>query len=440
MRASPLFATTAEKFEEHCVVWAARGVLRPIQLLIAAPSILFLAALAAMLLRPSDVRFYEIDRVAFAALLLAVVARSIVLRRSIVVLERASWPMMGLVLLALADVASQPFDYETWSLLASKLIVPFVLFHLASSVFTGERQLRQFELFSLMILAYLSFTAIAFLCGARWLIFPRFILDESLGIQADRARGPMLQAVANGVSLNLLGLLALHAYRRRLLRGPALAVLLPSVPIAILATMTRAVWLSFAGSVMVLIFFSNSRALRRVGITAVLVVVAGLAAVLSSSALRGSLGDRLEERGPVEFREAVYAGGWGMFLQRPWTGWGFHQMPSELPRFVSGYNQKQLYPHNTYLELLGEHGLLGLALYVWLMWEMWRLSRGKIPASERNGFLDSQFHRLWPILLAIYWVNAAVVVMSYQFVNGLLFAMAGMLAAQNRRAECHSSC
>jgi len=32
------------------------------------------------------------------------------------------------------------------------------------------------------------------------------------------------------------------------------------------------------------------------------------------------------------------------------------------------------------------------------------------------------------------------VVMSYQFVNGLLFTMAGMLAAQRRRAEGVASC
>ena len=110
---------------------------------------------------------------------------------------------------------------------------------------------------------YLSFTAIAFLSGAHSLIFPRFILDESLGFHADRARGPLLQAVANGVTLNILGLLALHAYQRGSVRGVKIAVLLASVPIAILATMTRAVWLSFAGTVIVLIFLSENRALRR---------------------------------------------------------------------------------------------------------------------------------------------------------------------------------
>jgi O-antigen ligase len=109
-------------------------------------------------------------------------------------------------------------------------------------------------------------------------------------------------------------------------------------------------------------------------------------------------------------------------------------MPSELPRYVTVYSEKVLYPHNTYLELLVEHGVVGLALYVWLMWELWRLGRGAIPASEKNGFLDARFHHLWPTLLCVYWVNAATVVMSYQFVNSLLFTIAGMLAAQRRRA------
>ena len=108
-------------------------------------------------------------------------------------------------------------------------------------------------------------------------------------------------------------------------------------------------------------------------------------------------------------------------------------MPAELARHVSGYKQRVLYPHNTYLEILVEHGLLGIALYAWLMWEIWRLGRGAIPLDERHGFLDSQFHSLWPLLLGVYWVNAAFVVMNYQFVNGLLFTMAGMLAAQRRR-------
>jgi O-antigen ligase len=338
--------------------------------------------------------------------------------------------MLGLTLLALASVAGHSFDSESWSLIAAKFIVPFALFHLAALVFSEERVLQQVELFALLVLAYLSFTAIAFLVGATGLIFPRFILDGSLGYHVDRARGPLLQAVANGVSLNLLGLLALHAYERRRVRGLRAVLLIGAVPIAILATMTRAVWLTFAATMGVVMVRSQNRCVRRACVG--LMVAAGvmLLVVLSISEVRNAMADRLEERGPVDFRRAVYAGAWDMFLERPLTGWGVNQMPSELARHVSGYKERELYPHNTYLELLVEHGVVGLALYVWLMWEMWA-----IPRAERHGFLDSQFHALWPALLGVYWVNAALVVMNYQFVNGLLFSMAGMLAAQGRRAE-----
>jgi len=123
-----------------------------------------------------------------------------------------------------------------------------------------------------------------------------------------------------------------------------------------------------------------------------------------------------------------------MFLEKPLTGWGVNRMPEELARHVSGYKERELYPHNTYLELLVEHGIVGLALYAWLMWEILRLGRGQVAPAEGSGFLNQQFHSLWPILLGVYWSNAAVVGMNYQFVNGLVFSMAGMLAAQQHRA------
>jgi len=413
--------------------------LLPLRLLTAAPPFLFLTALTAMLLRHPDVQFYEIDRVAFGLLVIGVIARAVVLRQPLLAIDRIIWPMAALTLYAVATVATQPFDHETWSLLASKFIVPFTLFHLAKLVFTDESGFRQFEIFAVLVLAYLSFTAIAFLVGARELIFPKFILDESLGFHADRARGPLLQAVANGVSLNVLGLLALHAYRRKTVRGIAMLLLLASVPVAILATMTRAVWLSFAASVVAAMVACRRRMILRVCVVGA-VVTALIVVVILSTQLGGALSDRFEERGPVDYRAAVYAGGWSMFLERPFFGWGFHSMPEELPRYVSGYKEKVLYPHNTYLELLVELGVVGLALYMWLMWELWKLGRGAIPANEKDGFLNGEFHRLWPILLAVYWANAAMVVMSYQFVNGLLFTMAGMLAAQRRRAERPAAC
>lgn len=421
----------------------ARSIIIPLRiicLLLNWPAILFLLMLTAMLLRHPDVSFYEIDRVAFAVLVLSVVARAVVVRKPLCHIERATWPMLGLLLLAIAGLTGHPFEQETWSLAAAKFIVPFALFHLAGTVFSTEHALRQFETLALVVLGYLNFTAIAFLLGATWLIFPHFILDPSLGYHVDRARGPLLQAVANGVSINILGLLALHAFCRGRIKRLTAIVLLGSIPLAVLATMTRAVWLSFAGTVVVLALRSRNRVLRRICLALAVGGLIAVLAVMSYPTWRNALKDRLQERGPVDFRSAVYKAGWQMFLEKPLTGWGVNQMPAELARHVSGYKERLLYPHNTYLELIVEHGIIGLAFYAWLMWELWQLRRTPKEGLAKDEYLNQPFHSLWPVVLAVYFVNASLVVMNYQFVNGLLFTLAGMLAAQPRRiAACASS-
>src|ERR1700689_278948 len=89
-------------------VWAGQAVLRPLQALMATPSLLFLAALTAMLLRHPDVAFYEIDRVAFGLLVVGVVGHALVARQRLFVMDRASSPMGALTVLAIASVCGQP--------------------------------------------------------------------------------------------------------------------------------------------------------------------------------------------------------------------------------------------------------------------------------------------------------------------------------------------
>ena len=440
MNAVSATAPSEARIPSAFVAGVTRVLVRPLQLLVSVPSLLFLAALTAMLFSHPDVPFHELNRLTFGLLLLGVVGRAVILREKAFRLERASWAMAALTAVVLLSMIGRPLDRESWSVFAAKYLFPFTLFHLAQTVFADEEEFRKLEVFAAFVLAYLSFTSIAFLVGARELVFPAFILDPSLGHHADRARGPFLQAVANGVSLNILGLIAFHGYQRGSLKGAKSLLLLASVPVAILATMTRAVWLSFAGSVLAVLFLSRNARLRVAFIAVMVVAVLGFGAVMATTELGTSLGDRLEESGPVDYRKAVYAGGWEMFLEHPLTGRGFHQMPADLPKYVTEYKAKVLYPHNTYLEVLVENGLLGLALYCWLMWELWRLGIGVIPERDENGFLNREFHAIWPILLAVYWVNAAVVVMSYHFVNGILFSLAGMLSAQQRRAVSESAC
>jgi O-antigen ligase len=120
-----------------------------------------------------------------------------------------------------------------------------------------------------------------------------------------------------------------------------------------------------------------------------------------------------------------------VFLQKPLNGWGARAMQAELSNRITEFRQDEYFFHNTYLEVLVQYGLVGLALYIWVFIDLFRVARNN--AFESNGgFLDRQFRSLWPVILLVYVVNSMFVVMNYQFVNGYLFTLAGMMAAQNR--------
>src|SRR5229473_739451 len=407
-------------------LWRVAGLLlRPLHLGLAFPSILYVAAMTVFLFRPPDLFSFYADRIAFGILVFFVALRTMALRDKIPFFAALSLPMLGLTALAVFRALREPFDAQTWSIIASKFIVPFALFHLAVLVFRGASQRRHFEVFAIFALAYLVFTAIAFLADAHSLIFPRFILDQNLGFHADRARGPFLQAVANGVSLNILGLLviALPQERKTLVK-----LLWLVLPLAVLATMTRAVWISFAVSTVALGFRVGERRLRHACLgLAIAGLLVSLTVGLGNSSLTNALRDRTAERGPVEARMAVYDAAWGMFQERPLTGWTAGGMYSELARRMQGYHLRSFYVHNTYLSLLIEFGIPGLALYGILFFNLFRLGQTGIVADESPPI--SALRKIWPILLCVYLFNALFVDMAYQFVTGLMFTVAGMLCS-----------
>src|SRR5450631_573004 len=167
-------------------LWRAAGLLlRPLHFGLAFPSILYVAAMTVFLFRPPDLFSFYADRIAFGILVFFVALRTMALRDKIPFFAALSLPMLGLTALAVFRALREPFDAQSWSIIASKFIVPFALFHIAALVFRGASQRRHFEVFAILAFAYLVFIAIAFLADARSLIFPRFILDESLGFHAD---------------------------------------------------------------------------------------------------------------------------------------------------------------------------------------------------------------------------------------------------------------
>jgi O-antigen ligase len=423
--------STAIRRPVPSVEWLEAATFRPLHFLLSWPALLYFTTLTAMLFRPPDLHFYDLDRIALALLIGVVGLRALLLRQLLPVSGPITLPLLGLMLVAMVKLLSGAYQAEAWSTFAAKWAIPFLFYHLAQWVFEDGKSFRQFEIFLLIVLAYLSLTAVFFLIGANSLVFPSFILDENLGIHADRARGPFLQAVANGVAITILGLIAVDSYRRGRLRGILAVMFMLFVPVAVLATKTRSVWIAFSGSVLILLVFSSSQRIRRACAYLTIAALLSVSAACVAYWQNASLGARLEERSPIEFRLSLYRAGWEMFQQKPLFGWPADAIQPELAKRVDGFHQEEFFFHNSYLEVAVNYGLMGLVLYLWVFIDLFRVGRKTIVPG--NHFLDAKFRALWPVLVGVYLLNASFVVMNYQFVNGLLFTLAGILAAQNRR-------
>jgi len=130
--------------QEEGLLWQASEVLlRPLHLALNFPAALYVAALAIFLFKPPDLDLGHADRIAFGALCFLAALRALALRERLPFVAGVSLPMFGLVALAALRAWRGPFEAQTWSVAASKFIVPFVLFHLAILVFRGARERAQ---------------------------------------------------------------------------------------------------------------------------------------------------------------------------------------------------------------------------------------------------------------------------------------------------------
>ena len=121
---------------DNSQLWRAVGLLlRPLHLGLAFPSIIYFGAMTIFLFRPPDLFSFYADRIAFGVLVFFVMLRTLALRDPIPFFWGLSLPMLGLTALAVLRALREPFDAQMWSIIASKYIVPFAMFHMAVVVF-----------------------------------------------------------------------------------------------------------------------------------------------------------------------------------------------------------------------------------------------------------------------------------------------------------------
>jgi O-antigen ligase len=248
-------------------------------------------------------------------------------------------------------------------------LIPFLSFLLAPLVFDTPRR-RTILLGVLAVCgAYLSLTALAEATGAHALVWPPYIVDPSVGIHADRARGPFVEAGALGLALWGCGVAALvlaSAPPRPWLRPAGLVVAALCV-LGVLFSLTRADWV--AASLSVVVTLVATAELRRFIVPAILACVLLVAGALATVPnLSHRVRQREQTQSPVWDRLNSDAAALRMIEARPLLGFGWDSFRETSPPY---YRIAATYPltsvgilHNVFLSNAAELGLIGT--FAWL--------------------------------------------------------------------------
>jgi O-antigen ligase len=380
-----------------------------------------------------------VDRVVIVTGIITVLVRSFVVADAPrVQVRRVHWVLALLILYAVGsavwtDTLSQ--HQATFELLDRLGLVPFLLYLVAPAAFATERQ-RTILLGTLAVVgAYLGATAFFEMIGPHRLVFPSYILNPALGIHDGRARGPFLEAGADGLAMfccAVAAVMLLHRPRTRWVRWAVIAIAALCL-LGLVLTLTRQVWAGAAAGA--LLASIGSARLRRHLPAAVIagVVLVGGALVLVPS-LQAKLGARAVAQKPVWDRLNSDAAALRMVESRPLLGYGWGTFPRYSPHY---YHVAKTYPlsavtevHNVVLSNAAELGAIGLGL--WLL----GLTAAMVAPFRRRGPPSLEPWKLGLVAVAVAWfVQANFAPLAYAFDNYLPWLFAGIALGMPGTAE-----
>jgi putative inorganic carbon (HCO3(-)) transporter len=333
-----------------------------------------------------------------------------------------------------SSIAAHTFDLSKarFALLDRFGLVPFLMFCLAPLVFGRERQ-RRFLLGVLIAVgAYIGLVNFFEGVGLKGLVFPTYITDPAVGLHFGRARGPFVEAVADGLSLYMCAVAAaigITVWRKRWIRVVCVAVI-GLAALGVLFTLTRAVWIgAIAGTLVAMLVVPRA---RRWVLPVVLVgVVATMAVFLLVPGLESKASSRIDDQSPVWARYNTNSAALRMVEARPLFGFGWQTFPLVGTDYM---RQAERYPlagsaglevHNVFLSHAAELGLVG-----GLLWAAALL--GAIGgAIVRRG--PPELHP-WRVGLLAIFVAFLVIAnfgpLSYPFPNLLLWTWAGIAGSE----------
>jgi putative inorganic carbon (hco3(-)) transporter len=314
-------------------------------------------------------------------------------------------------------------------------VVPFIGFALADRLYGTERDRMVLVTVLVGVGGYLGLTALFETIGANALVFPRYILDPVVGTHFGRARGPFVEAAANGLALFEAGVAALVGMRmfvHRVSRLAATAVVVLCA-LGVLFTLTRAAWVGAIAAAIVGCLL-DARLRRRLAPVALGAGALALAGLLLVPNLSDRAADRADSELPVWDRLNSNSTAWAVIEAYPLFGIGWNNFPSVNASFARQADDipltgTRVSVHNVALSHLAELGVVGGGLWV----------AGVVMAAVAAWRGSARLPSHWRPAAAAIFVNWAVVGMlgplGYAFPNLCVWLWLGLAAAPLARSR-----
>jgi putative inorganic carbon (HCO3(-)) transporter len=295
-------------------------------------------------------------------------------------------------------------------------LVPFLAFVLAPVLFGDERKRRMLIGTLVVVGAYLSITAIMEVNGLVRYVEPSYIRNPNLGIHFGRARGPFLEAEADGLAMVMCGVAAAMGstmFDRRWARG-ASRLVVGTCAAGVIFCLTRSIWIG--ASLAVLIWLTAHGSTRR-WLPAIIVgaVILFVGVVFSVPSIHHKVVSRAESTSPVWDRENTDLAALRAATSHPVFG------PSYLREGNYPLTGAGLEVHNVLLSHAAEIGFPGAILW------LWALLAAVGGAVFRRGPPELRPWRIGLACIAVpFFVVANLSPLSYPFPNLLLWLWAGI--------------
>lgn len=323
------------------------------------------------------------------------------------------------------------------------IFLPSATYALARFSQFGEKEVKQFSWVVLTLGVYLAVTGVFEVFKINALVFPRYIMDPAHWEFLGRARGPLLNPMGNGIYLTTALAVAVFLWvQNKSEERTVYSVIGILLGIAVVLTLTRSVWIGALLLVPLTLYRYARYSLVPLGLfgagAAILLVVIGpnidLLAIKRDDNLTAA-----DAANSVKLRPILAKVAANMFWDRPLTGHGYACYLEAAKPYVAERNQdlpleigRPYVQHNVFLAVLVDSGLIGLTLFLVILWFAWWTAWRLAKESDHRQLLG--FASL--ACLGSYIVNGMFHdVGLITLTNTLLFLLSGIVVAATQESK-----